>query len=164
MQDNRDATPMNSSTYANLREKARSIKAAQHVSRRRQRWPIDLQADPYEIPLDEINVANPELFKHDVFAPYFARLRAEDPVHYCKDSQYGPYWSITPAIGTLWRWKKPTASFRPPTNLAASSFKAPPSPCRKRRCSFKWTRRSTMCSARRWRPASPNGASWNWRA
>ena len=86
---------MHSSAYANLREKAQGIKAAGHVSRRRQRWPIDLNADPYKIPLDDFNVANPELFKHDVFAPYFARLRAEDPVHYCKDSQYGPYWSIT---------------------------------------------------------------------
>ena len=84
-----------SSAYANLREKAQGIKAAKHVSRRRQRWPIDLNADPGKIPLDEINVANPELFKHDVFAPYFARLREEAPVHYCKDSQYGPYWSIT---------------------------------------------------------------------
>ena len=83
------------SAYANLREKAQSIKAAKHVSRRRQRWPIDLNADPSKIPLDQLNVANPELFKHDAFAPYFARLRAEAPVHYCKDSQYGPYWSIT---------------------------------------------------------------------
>ena len=83
------------SAYANLREKGQSIKAAKHVSRRRQRWPIDLKADPYEIPLEEINVANPELFKHNAFAPYFARLRNEAPVHYCKDSQYGPYWSIT---------------------------------------------------------------------
>ena len=83
------------SAYANLREKAQSIKAAKHVSRRRQRWPIDLNADPCKIPLDQLNVANPELFKHDAFAPYFARLRAEAPVHYCKDSQYGPYWSIT---------------------------------------------------------------------
>ena len=83
------------SAYASLREKAQSIKAAKHVSRRRQRWPIDLNADPCKIPLDQLNVANPELFKHDAFAPYFARLRAEAPVHYCKDSQYGPYWSIT---------------------------------------------------------------------
>ena len=83
------------STYANLREKAQGIKAARHVSRRRQRWPVDLNLDPATIPLDEVNVANPELFKHDLVHPYFARLRREAPVHYCKDSQYGPYWSIT---------------------------------------------------------------------
>ena len=81
--------------YANLREKARGIRAARRESRRRQRWPIDPHADPWSIPLKEINVANPELFKHNLFEPYFARLRAEAPVHYCKASQYGPYWSIT---------------------------------------------------------------------
>ena len=27
--------------------------------------------------------------------PLMRRLRAEAPVHYCKDSPYGPYWSIT---------------------------------------------------------------------
>ena len=84
-----------SSAYASLREKARGIRASQRQSRRRQRVPIDPNLDPKDIPLDEINVANPELFKHNLFEPYFARLRAEAPVHYCRDSQYGPYWSIT---------------------------------------------------------------------
>ena len=23
------------------------------------------------------------------------RLRKEDPVHYCRDSEFGPYWSVT---------------------------------------------------------------------
>jgi cytochrome P450 len=27
--------------------------------------------------------------------PYFERLRRDDPVHYCRDSIFGPYWSIT---------------------------------------------------------------------
>ncbi len=83
------------SQYGNLREKARGIRTRAQPSRRRQRSPLDWTLDPADIPLDELNVANPELFKHDVAAPYFARLRAEAPVHYCKDSQYGPYWSIT---------------------------------------------------------------------
>jgi cytochrome P450 len=26
---------------------------------------------------------------------YFERLRREDPVHYCANSKFGPYWSIT---------------------------------------------------------------------
>ena len=84
-----------SSAYESLREKAQGIRASQRQSRRRQRFPVDLAIDPQDIPLDELNVANPELFKHDAFAPYFARLRVEAPVHYCRDSQYGPYWSIT---------------------------------------------------------------------
>lgn len=84
-----------SSAYDSLREKADGIRASQRQSRRRQRIPVDLNLDPRDIPLDTLNVANPELFKHDAFGPYFARLRAEAPVHYCRDSQYGPYWSIT---------------------------------------------------------------------
>ena len=47
------------------------------------------------LPLAEFDVANPELFKTDTFWPYFDRLRREEPVHYCKDSIFGPYWSVT---------------------------------------------------------------------
>jgi cytochrome P450 len=47
------------------------------------------------LPLAEFDVAHPELFKNDTFWPYFDRLRREDPVHYCKDSMFGPYWSVT---------------------------------------------------------------------
>ncbi len=84
-----------SDSYASLKDKAAGIQQSGHVSRRRQRIPIDVDLDPYQIPLADINVANPELFKHNVFERYFKRLREEAPVHYCKDSQYGPYWSIT---------------------------------------------------------------------
>jgi cytochrome P450 len=45
--------------------------------------------------LDHIHVADPELFRTDTHWPYFERLRRDDPVHYCPDSQFGPYWSIT---------------------------------------------------------------------
>ena len=83
------------SQYGNLRDKAQAIRARARPSRRRLRTPLDWTLDPGSVPLEEINVADPELFKHDMAAPYFARLRAEAPVHYCKDSQYGPYWSIT---------------------------------------------------------------------
>ncbi|HEY4040892.1 MAG TPA: cytochrome P450, partial [Rhodopila sp.] len=30
-----------------------------------------------------------------VWQPYFERLRRDDPVHYVKDSAYGPYWAIS---------------------------------------------------------------------
>src|ERR1700709_1952632 len=49
----------------------------------------------YSIPLEEFNPGHPELFRSDTFWPYFDRLRQEDPVHYCRDSLFGPYWSIT---------------------------------------------------------------------
>ncbi|HEX4859641.1 MAG TPA: cytochrome P450 [Rhizomicrobium sp.] len=49
----------------------------------------------YDLPLDKFNVADPELFRSNTFWPYFERLRAEDPVHLCTESVYGPYWSVT---------------------------------------------------------------------
>src|ERR1700754_4594003 len=49
----------------------------------------------YSIPLENFNPGDPELFRSDTFWPYFDRLRREEPVHYCKDSVFGPYWSVT---------------------------------------------------------------------
>jgi cytochrome P450 len=45
--------------------------------------------------LEKIDVADPRLYQEDVWRPYFARLRREAPVHYCPESAYGPYWSVT---------------------------------------------------------------------
>src|ERR1700746_333939 len=47
------------------------------------------------VALDDIDVSDPKLYQDDVWYPYFARLRREDPVHYCRRSLYGPYWSVT---------------------------------------------------------------------
>src|SRR6185312_497211 len=47
------------------------------------------------VPLDAIDVSDPKLYQDDVWQPYFARLRREDPVHYTAQSIYGPYWSVT---------------------------------------------------------------------
>ena len=46
-------------------------------------------------PLATLNVANRDLFLTDTVLPYFARLRREAPIHYCPDSEFGPYWSVT---------------------------------------------------------------------
>ncbi len=51
--------------------------------------------DPYSVPLDEIDVSDAELFETDTHWGYFERLRKEDPVHYCAESDFGPYWSVT---------------------------------------------------------------------
>ena len=51
--------------------------------------------DAYAIPLDEIDLSDPELFRTNSIWPYFERLRNEDPVHYCKGGDYGPFWSVT---------------------------------------------------------------------
>lgn len=54
-----------------------------------------LIANPYELPLDDLNVAQPELFQADAHWAYFERLRNEAPIHYCRESHYGPYWSVS---------------------------------------------------------------------
>ena len=53
------------------------------------------KARAWSMPIEDINVADPELFRTNSFWPYFERLRKEDPVHYCKEHEFGPYWSIT---------------------------------------------------------------------
>ena len=47
------------------------------------------------VPLEEIDVSDPDLYRNDCFYDLFARLRREDPVHFRGDSPYGPYWSVT---------------------------------------------------------------------
>ena len=51
--------------------------------------------DPHTIPLEDIDLSDPHIFQQDAHWAYFERLRAEDPVHYCRDSQFGPFWSVT---------------------------------------------------------------------
>ena len=57
--------------------------------------PVALHADPYDMPLEDFDVSQPELWRDNVFWPYFERMRKEDPVHFCKESENGPYWSVT---------------------------------------------------------------------
>ena len=56
---------------------------------------FDPVADADSMPLDQIDVSDPRLFQEDIWHPYFARLRRDDPVHYTKDGLYGSYWSVT---------------------------------------------------------------------
>ncbi|HEY3950061.1 cytochrome P450 [Phenylobacterium sp.] len=49
----------------------------------------------YSTPLEDFNVAQVSHFTSDTHWPWFERLRREDPVHYCRDSEFGPYWSVT---------------------------------------------------------------------
>src|SRR5580700_9481370 len=50
--------------------------------------------DAYSIPLEAIDVSDPQLYQDDAWYPYFERLRREAPVLYCRESRYGPYWSV----------------------------------------------------------------------
>src|ERR1700722_13169794 len=56
---------------------------------------VDHAALAETMPLDQFDVSNPKLYQEDVWEPYFRRLRREAPVHYCKESPLGPYWSVT---------------------------------------------------------------------
>ncbi|MBW2446128.1 MAG: cytochrome P450 [Deltaproteobacteria bacterium] len=51
--------------------------------------------DPYSIPLEKIDVSDSEIFETDTLWGFFERLRKEDPVHYCAESEFGAYWSVT---------------------------------------------------------------------
>lgn len=51
--------------------------------------------DPHSIPIEQIDVSNPYLYRDDLWRPYFERLRREAPLHYCASSAFGPYWSVT---------------------------------------------------------------------
>ena len=51
--------------------------------------------NPFDVPLDKIDMSRPELYEANVHEKWFARLRKEAPVHYCAESMNGPYWSVT---------------------------------------------------------------------
>ncbi len=55
----------------------------------------EARKEAYSTPLEQLDVSRPSRFQHDTLWPFFARLRAEAPVHYCAWSPFGPYWSIT---------------------------------------------------------------------
>ena len=48
-----------------------------------------------DLAIEDINPANPHLFKEDRWHDHFARLRAEDPVHLNEIETAGRYWSVT---------------------------------------------------------------------
>ena len=58
--------------YRAYRAKAADYAGKAHLSRRRMRQPLDPDVDPSSIPLERLNVANPQLFKAD----RLARLQA----------------------------------------------------------------------------------------
>ncbi|MEM1076198.1 MAG: cytochrome P450 [Pseudomonadota bacterium] len=47
--------------------------------------------------LDQLDISDIRRFSEGSHIPLFARLRKEHPIHFCADSPFGPYWSITRA-------------------------------------------------------------------
>ena len=61
----------------------------------RDKLAIDINVDPYEIPMEELDPGHPSLFEHNKFYPYFERLRKEDPVHWTPELDGRGFWSVT---------------------------------------------------------------------
>ncbi len=55
----------------------------------------DQLSGPWNLPLDTLDVSDSHLFQNQRHWDYFKRLRKEDPVHFCSESAFGPFWSIT---------------------------------------------------------------------
>jgi cytochrome P450 len=53
------------------------------------------RAEAYSMALSDLDMSLGERFRDDTIWPFFERLRQEDPVHYCAESEFGPYWSVT---------------------------------------------------------------------
>jgi hypothetical protein len=51
--------------------------------------------DVNALALEDIDPSNPFLYRQDQWRAYFKRLRDEAPVHYQKNSPFGPFWSVT---------------------------------------------------------------------
>ena len=51
--------------------------------------------DVDSLALEDVDVSSPYLFRQSQSDAYFKRLRNECPVHFAKDSAFGPFWSIT---------------------------------------------------------------------
>jgi cytochrome P450 len=55
----------------------------------------EARAQAWATPLEDFHPGDPDLFRTDTHWPYFERLRKEAPVHWCRDSEFGAYWSVT---------------------------------------------------------------------
>ncbi|MET1025654.1 MAG: hypothetical protein ABWY00_00695, partial [Dongiaceae bacterium] len=55
----------------------------------------DSKTDAATRSLDTFDMSDPQYYQTDTWQPYFERLRREAPIHFCPESDYGPYWSVT---------------------------------------------------------------------
>ena len=51
--------------------------------------------DATSLPIGAIDVSDASLYQQDTWRPFFARLRADDPVHWCENELFGGFWSVT---------------------------------------------------------------------
>lgn len=51
--------------------------------------------DPHSVDLKTLDMSEPHRFEQSTHWSLFTRMRREAPLHYCPESVFGPYWSIT---------------------------------------------------------------------
>jgi cytochrome P450 len=68
-------------------------KVSAHSASAPSKWSM-VGKDPYAMPLADIDLSHPGIWQANEYLPFLERLRNEDPVHYCKQSAVGPYWSV----------------------------------------------------------------------
>jgi cytochrome P450 len=56
---------------------------------------VNQAENPETIALDKIDLSDPTLYETDSQWALFERLRNEAPVHFLKESNFGPFWSVT---------------------------------------------------------------------
>ena len=54
-----------------------------------------LPSHPFVGAVTDIDVSDASIFLNDTWPAYFAKLRAEDPVHYTENELFGGFWSVT---------------------------------------------------------------------
>jgi len=56
---------------------------------------MSVATDPYSVPIDSIDMSDPDIYQQNLMHSYFERLRKENPVHFSEGSACGPFWSLT---------------------------------------------------------------------
>ena len=117
---------------------------------------------PYDIELEHLNVADPAIFQAGREEAYFRRLRDEAPLHYCQDSAFGPYWSVT-RYADIMAVDTDHARFSSAGGITVGGAGGTPMPPRQNQsnkarspvrnsmvlvCSLPWIRQSMTCSER----------------
>ena len=67
--------------------------ATAESNRKPSKWSM-VGKNPRTMPLEDIDLSHPGIWEANEHLPFLARLREEAPVHYCRRSAVGPYWSI----------------------------------------------------------------------
>ncbi len=62
-------------------------------SRKPSKWSM-VGKNPLTMSIEDIDLSHPGVWEANEHLPFLARLREEAPVHYCRRSAVGPYWSV----------------------------------------------------------------------